>query len=76
MNIRDKIDPATLEYLDGIAQIVARLYQEDMSADKLGEEPGELQKAVYSLGQAYMLLYNELLNNAEVEEVEVEQKAE
>ena len=66
MSIRDTIDPAKLEYLDGIAQIVAKLYEEGMSAAQLGEKPDELRDAVYSLGQAYMVLYAELLEKKEI----------
>lgn len=62
--IREEIEPAKLEYLDGIAEIVARLYQENVQEELLGQEPNELRKAVYSLGQAYMLLYGELLDRA------------
>jgi len=62
--IRGDIDPAKLEYLDGIAEIVARLYQDGVKEELLGQEPNELRKAVYSLGQAYMLLYGELLDRA------------
>ena len=68
MSIRDTIDPGKLEYLDGIAQIVARLYQEGATAETLGEEPNELREAVYSLGQAYMLLYGELLDRGEIKQ--------
>jgi hypothetical protein len=64
MNIREEIDPAKLEWLDGIASIVATLYQEGSNAAQLGEEPDELREAVYTLGQAYMVLYKELLDRS------------
>lgn len=62
MNIRKELDVERLAYLDGVAQIVAKLYEDGMSSERLGEEPNELRQAVYSLGQAYMVLYGELLN--------------
>lgn len=61
LSLRESIDQDKLEYLDSIAQIVAGLYQDNVTAEHLGQEVPELQKAVYTLGQAYMLLYNELL---------------
>lgn len=64
MNIRKELNEEKLAYLDGIAQIVAKLYEDGMSAEKLGEEPDELRRAVYSLGQAYMVLYGELLDRS------------
>lgn len=62
MSIREELSQSKLEYLDGIAQIVARLYSDGAAAELLGEEPDELREAVYSLGQAYMMLYGELLD--------------
>lgn len=61
MSIRERLSEDKLIYLDGVASIVATLYQEGDLSEKLGSEPDELQQAVYSLGQAYMLLYQELL---------------
>lgn len=61
MNIRENLTEERLEYLDGIAAIVATLYEDGNLAEKLGDKPDELRRAVYSLGQAYMVLYNELL---------------
>ena len=62
MNIREQLDDEKLAYLDGVAHIVAKLYEDGMSEEKLGEKPDELRRAVYSLGQAYMVLYGELLD--------------
>lgn len=68
MNIRNELNKEKLDYLDNIAQIVARLYEDGMTAEKLGEEPDELREAVYSLGQAYMVLYQEMLSREVVGE--------
>lgn len=62
MNIRKELDAEKLAYLDGIAAIVAGLYADGEASEKLGDEPDELRRAVYSLGQAYMVLYGELLD--------------
>ena len=66
LSIRDKIDPATLRHLDGVAQIVAKLYEDGAAAELLGEEPNELREAVYSLGQSYMVLYGILLEDQDI----------
>lgn len=64
MMLRDKIDGDTLEYLDSVAQVVAGLYEEQDELARLGQEVSELRSAVYTLGQAYMLLYNAVLDNS------------
>jgi len=70
MSIRKEIDPVKLEYLDHIAAIVAKLYDPGDPLEKLGDKPDELRRAVYTLGQAYMLLYKELLTRAEGDQPE------
>lgn len=62
MELREEMDPGKLEYLDHIAGIVATLYKDGNLEEKLGDKPDELRRAVYTLGQAYMLLYGELLD--------------
>ena len=64
MSIREKIAPEELDYYDNIAQIVASLYEENATMEQLGKEVPELQRAVYTLGQAYMMLYKKLLENS------------
>lgn len=68
-NIRGKIDQETLNYLDSVAQVVAGLYVEQDEVSKLGQEVSELRSAVYTLGQAYMTLYNAVLDAEEDEDV-------
>lgn len=67
-DLRQSISPERLEYLDNIAQIVAKLYLDKKQDELLGNEPNELREAVYSLGQAYMLLYSEILAKTPIED--------
>jgi len=57
------IDDNTLEYLDNVAAIVASLLEFDREQTKIGEPPDESRQALLTLGEAYMFLYNKLLND-------------
>lgn len=56
------IDDDTLEYLDGVAAVVAGLLEMESEAERIGELPDENRQALLTLGEAYMYLYNRLLD--------------
>lgn len=58
-----QVDDETLENLDSIAAIVAGILEMDREADRVGEPPNDDRKALLVLGEAYMFLYNKLLDD-------------
>lgn len=58
-----RLEDDTLEYLDSIAAIVASLMSQEV------EEPlDDNQKALIKLGEAYLFLYNYVLNGENYED--------
>lgn len=57
------VDDETLAHLDSIASIVAGLLEMDREANRIGEPPNDDRKALLVLGEAYMFLYNKLLDD-------------
>lgn len=61
--MNEKIPEETLKELDGIAALVAGLVQMERERQKIGEPPDENRQALLVLGEAYMYLYNFVLDN-------------
>lgn len=64
----EQIDNKTLEYLDDVAAIVVTILEANNEAQKIGEPPNDNQKALLTLGEAYMYLYNRLLDETTFDE--------
>lgn len=61
MNIN--IDDGKLDYLDQVAQIVAGLQEMEAATQKMGDHLPQDKQALLELGEAYMFLYNIVLDN-------------
>lgn len=65
----NEIDDDVLAYLDTVAQIIAGLLQQEAEAQKIGDELPEDKVALLELGQAFMFLYNRLLDEVTEDEI-------
>lgn len=58
-----EVDEETILYLDSVAMIVAAVIEDNKEKERMGEPPDENLRAILTLGEAYMLLYNIVLDN-------------
>lgn len=58
-----QIPEEQFQYLEQIATLVAGLAQLEQERTKIGEPPDENRQALLVLGEAYMYLYNFVLDN-------------
>ena len=58
-----QIPDEQFQYLEQIASLVAGLYQLEEERTKIGEPPDDNRQALLVLGEAFMYLYNFVLDN-------------